>query len=415
MKKYLLMMTLALLGGVTQVRAEDNLYGSWDGWASPTLFDYSSGDGKCTVSLAASTNYTFKFVNGSSWMGNNGTMTSDNRIGWLFESSGGNCTLTTTIAGDYEFIVKWIDSKPYISVIYPVSNQYTVHFKKGDAWSSVYAHRYVYLSGNTLDLTSWPGDMLSENSNNSGYYDVTFSDSYNYIVFNDNGSDTNKSGNVAIDFGYPETWVTDNATIQTSAPEGWVGYTRDVTNGNFGTICLPFAATITGAVVYKITGKVMAGETLTGINLESVDALEAGKTYIFRATSSTLTATYSGTYTAASADYGMMGNLSSTPVTVAQGNYVVNSNKLRKVTGDAVTVGQYRGYVTLEGVGVASARGENFISFVDDSTTGIETVNTQQFNADEAFDLQGRRVNVSSAAKGQKGIYILNGKKYIVK
>lgn len=194
-------------------------------------------------------------------------------------------------------------------------------------------------------------------------------------------------------------------------------YTRDVTAGDFGTICLPFAATVAGATVFKIASKIVDGSSnLTGINLESVNELEAGKSYIFKATGTTLTATYSGTYTAASADYGMMGNLSSTPVTVAQGNYVVNSNKLRKVTGDAVTVGQYRGYVTLEGVGVASsARGENFISFVDDSTTGIETVNTQQFNADEAFDLQGRRVNVSSAAKGQKGIYILNGKKYIVK
>ena len=188
-------------------------------------------------------------------------------------------------------------------------------------------------------------------------------------------------------------------------------YTRSVTADNFGTICLPFAATVTGATVFKITGKTEDGSgNLTAINLDPVEgALEAGMAYIFKATDATLTATYSGTYADASAGYGMMGNLSASAAPVPTGNYVVGTdNKLHKVTGDGVTVGQNKGYITLDGIGTASARSLNFISF-DDETTGI-TSTAMQPSIGQYFDLQGRRV-----AQPTKGLYIVNGKKVVIK
>lgn len=411
--KKLLLLALVMIGGGMSVSADDYLAGSWkvsdNVWVmdETTKFTYTDGTGKLTLTLAASTNYTFKFVNGSTWMGNSGTMTSSNCIGWEFSNSGGDCTLTTTIAGDYEFIVKWSNSTPKLSVIYPVSDQYVVHFKKGNGWSQVNAHRYIYLSNNTLDLTSWPGVQLSENDKNSGYYDLTFSDSYNYVVFNDNGSDDNKSGNVEIDFTSTEYWVTDNATATTTAPEGWVGYTREVTSGNFGTICLPFAATVTGATVYKIASKVMDGENLTGLNLESVESLEAGKAYIFKATDKELSATYSGSYTAATEAYGMKGNLSSSSINATQGSYVVGAdNLIHKVIGNAVTVGQYKAYITLTDITSAS-RSANFIGF--EEATGIENIQAEN-GQNVIYNLQGQRVT-----DAQKGLVIVDGKKMLRK
>ncbi|MBQ9202955.1 MAG: starch-binding protein [Prevotella sp.] len=362
--------------------------------------------------MAASTTYEFGFQDGDSFYKNDGTMTESNSIGWGFSTgASNNAKITTSVAGSYTFKIYWDNGTPKISVIYPTATQFVVHFKKGTGWASVHAYRFTKQNGFTTEEATWPSsNVLSENANNPGYYDVIFTDKYETIVFNDNGSDTNKSGDVAVNFEYPETWVTDNATIQTIAPEGWVGYTRSVTADNFGTICLPFAATVTGATVFKITGQVMTDGNLSAINLESVDELEAGKAYIFKATDATLTATYSGTYTAASAGYGMMGNLSANAVTVPQGNYVVGTdNKLHKVTGDGVTVGQNKGYITLEEIAVVGARAMNFISF-DDEATGINSVNRETINNNEYFNLAGQRI-----AQPTKGLYIVNGKKVVIR
>lgn len=186
-------------------------------------------------------------------------------------------------------------------------------------------------------------------------------------------------------------------------------YTRDITDGNFGTICLPFAATVTGATIYEITSKVMDGETLTDINLNTVENLEAGHAYIFKATSNKLTATYTGSYTDATQANGMMGNLSSAPLTVSEGNYVVNGNKLREVVsgGSGVTIGQYKAYINLEGVDVSSARAANFIGFDDDVVTSIENVESG-ISKNTVYNLHGQRVSDS-----HKGLLIVNGKKIL--
>ena len=191
-------------------------------------------------------------------------------------------------------------------------------------------------------------------------------------------------------------------------------HTRSVTSGNWGTLCLPFDATISGANVYTIASKVVDGSgNPTAINLNEVanNTVAAGKPYIFQATGSTLSATYSGSYAAASAGYGMMGNLSSTPVTVAVGKYVVKDNKVRKVVtgGTGVTIGQYRAYIDLEGVDVATSRSAFFLGSDDNETTGIENVQAEK-SQNAVYNLNGQRVK-----DGQKGLLIVNGKKVMNK
>lgn len=187
-------------------------------------------------------------------------------------------------------------------------------------------------------------------------------------------------------------------------------FTRDVTPGNFGTICLPFDATVEGATVFKIVSKVEENDALTAINLESVESLEAGKAYIFKATDSNnskLTATnLDANYAAAIDAFGMMGNLSSDDIPVPRGNYVVSGNQIHLVDG-FVTCGQYRAYITLNNIGVATARSANFIGF--EEPTGIESVQTNNQTA-AMFNLQGQRVT-----DAQKGLVIVNGKKMLRK
>ena len=57
-----------------------------------------------------------------------------------------------------------------------------------------------------------------------------------------------------------------------------------------------------------------------------------------------------------------------------------------------------------------SSGARSFISLFDDETTGVETVNREPLTVNQYYDLQGRRV-----AQPTKGLYIVNGKKVIIK
>lgn len=259
----------------------------------------------------------------------------------------------------------------------------------------------------------------SEGNNGSGSYNGAGSNWENVTMTSSNCTDwglnsndqnvkitTTITGEYNFTLGWDDTTPKISVTYPTTST-----YTRSVTSGNFGTICLPYAATVTGATVFKIVSKYESGGNLAGINLESVDNLEAGKAYIFKADGSTLTATLSGNSVGtATPAYGMTGNLSSTPANVTDGYYVLSQNKLRKVNGGTATVAQYRAYITLDGISTASARNTNYISLVDEST-GIDEMGSVGNVANETFyNLAGQRVNQPT-----KGLYIVNGKKMLRK
>ena len=132
-------------------------------------------------------------------------------------------------------------------------------------------------------------------------------------------------------------------------------YQRDVTNGNYGTICLPKAGTISGAklleVAYKGDGKIYCDEILSG-------EMEAGKPYIFQATSDQLNVVYSSSATVeASHVNGLYGfyNLENMATDDAdkldldedQGNYILYQNAYWLVSGRAAYINNFRAYIKL--------------------------------------------------------------------
>lgn len=134
-------------------------------------------------------------------------------------------------------------------------------------------------------------------------------------------------------------------------------------------------------------------------------------------------ATYTGSCADATEANGIQGNLSSSAITVPadKDDYVISGNQIHKVTGNAVTVGQYKGYITLTGITTSSARGMNFIEF-DSETTGISVSlndNEQMTNDLVVYDLQARRMDGSRlTGNGSRlipGLYIMNGKKVVIK
>ena len=111
------------------------------------------------------------------------------------------------------------------------------------------------------------------------------------------------------------------------------GYTRAVTNGNYGTICLPYGSrNYAGADFYEIAYAEIKNGDATGLYLDQLEegaALEAGKPYIFKATADELTVSYEGAMetTPVAGEAGLTGTLVDIAAGgVLVGNYIIAQN-----------------------------------------------------------------------------------------
>ncbi|MBO7591367.1 MAG: hypothetical protein J6T05_07205 [Prevotella sp.] len=199
-------------------------------------------------------------------------------------------------------------------------------------------------------------------------------------------------------------------------------YNRAFTADKITTVCLPFALTETEAATlgtfYELTS--FDGATL---HFTAVAAPEANKAYLVKTDATGLTlseddkdivATPADLGTAIT-DVDFIGTLAATSIPASDATdsyYAYNNGALVKIVTNPATLPAFRGYfkVSTSTPAITAARELN-LSFDDNETTGISQMETVRIvdNAD-IFDLQGRRV-----AQPTKGLYIVNGKKVIIK
>lgn len=193
--------------------------------------------------------------------------------------------------------------------------------------------------------------------------------------------------------------------------------TRNITAGNWSTICLPFA--MTNAQLKSAFGEYVKVAELTSgtsetLNFSTVTETAANKPYAIKVasdfTSATIsdvtivsaTPTQSVTYWDFVGTYSLVENM-------ASGNYYFKSNKLWQATGSQ-KMKPFRGYFHYTGT-AATAREVTFS--IDEEVTGIAHIDADgqmTMNEGVAYDLQGRKV-----AQPTRGMYIVNGKKVIIK
>jgi hypothetical protein len=109
---------------------------------------------------------------------------------------------------------------------------------------------------------------------------------------------------------------------------------------------------------------------------------------------------------AGNANFDFVGTYDAT-LTIDEGDYFISDNKLWKAEANKTTIKGTRAYIKAKNKD-ADAR---IIDFLIDGqeTTGISTIATQKFD-NATYDMQGRRVETL-----KKGIYVVNGKKVVVK
>ena len=326
---------------------------------------------------------------------------------------------------------------------YKTDKTVLIHCKKDGTWTPTHAHNYYNNGSSDVSQGPWPGPSTTINATNSDWYDITISGRpCDYVIFND-GTDpgtqgTNKTTSLAIGDA-AEYWVTGGAAstaVTTTIPEDFTStYTRTVTNGSWGTICLPYFANVSGVDIYTI---VYADEADTPgeIYLSEVNDhnMTKGHAYIFKATSSTLTATLTGELFTGETElsFYMKGNLGAT-IKAPVGSYVIQGDKIRKVVsgGDGVNVGQFRAYIDLTGISSwPGAPGLDLVPmsvYSDNTPTGMSDAlhldNSDETKDHTVYDLQGRKVAKAAANSSlftlhsslNPGLYIVNGKKVIMK
>lgn len=134
---------------------------------------------------------------------------------------------------------------------------------------------------------------------------------------------------------------------------------RSVTSGNWGTVCFPHevtAANRSGATFFSIAGKRTSDGTASGtptsIVLTEVPAandLTAGEPYIFQATASSLTATFTGTAEPAGNANGLIGTY--VTMDVEAGKYLLSSGQVVKA-GTGCSIAANRAYIDMDEVPV---------------------------------------------------------------
>lgn len=243
---------------------------------------------------------------------------------------------------------------------------------------------------------------------------------------------------VELEVEYETALALNEETDNSAALTEWDGYEADITlqrkliAGSWNTLAVPF--NVSSQMLYYLTSTYgMQVKELTGTSLENdgktlmlnfADATEmvAGKPYLVKVTSDF--------DFSAQALPGIVVSKDPVPVettyvdfkptlgktTIPEGDtkavlFLTENNTLLHPKNLPADMKGFRAYFQLKGETASLARAFS-IDFGDGEITGIKAIDNGQLTIDNDryYDLQGRKVNAA-----QKGVYIQNGKKVIIK
>ena len=200
-----------------------------------------------------------------------------------------------------------------------------------------------------------------------------------------------------------------------------VNLTRTLAAGGWNTLAVPFsadAATLGLSVAKELESATLEGQTLT-LNFKDATTIEAGKPYLVKVAANVENPTFDGVIVSSAAEptttavVDFIPTLGATTITGDDAKtvlFLAAENKLKNPTALPTDMKGFRAYFQLKGEGAQVKAFQ--LNLGEDEATGIQTIDNGQLIMDnEVYDLQGRRVNKAA----QKGVYIVNGKKTIIK
>ena len=199
---------------------------------------------------------------------------------------------------------------------------------------------------------------------------------------------------------------------------------RTLQTGGWNTFCSPFSISSTDLTAMGITAKTLASSSFdagTGqltLNFENAESIVAGKPYLVKVNAAVQNPTFEGVNTVSStttiqttcADFVPVMN----PTSLTGGDksvlFVSGGNSLTYPSGNG-NINGFRAYFQLKGDAVTQARA--FSMNYGDNVTGITTIVSDEPTMTNAiYTLDGRRIEGNPT---EKGVYIVKGKKVIIK
>jgi len=213
-----------------------------------------------------------------------------------------------------------------------------------------------------------------------------------------------------------------------------VTLTRTLQTGGYNTFAAPFAIssdvlTAKGITAKELTDSEFDSKTsVLSLTFATVTSLEAGKPYLVKVDTNVENPTFEGVTISSTATttettaVDFIPTLGVTAITAdAQSILFLSAgNKLYKpATADSqqMKMKGFRAYFQLKGDAAASARAFR-MDFGDGEATGIKAIDNFTISqSDNCYDLSGRKVVNSKYVNGQlqRGVYIVNGKKKVIK
>ena len=195
-----------------------------------------------------------------------------------------------------------------------------------------------------------------------------------------------------------------------------VTMTRKIKEG-YNTVVLPFDCTLgqveaafgTGTEVYAFSeSSENANDVTINFNKVAAGTISANVPVLIKATQASASQTFNGVQVVAPTEGAIVQGTNTKfigvfgPLTISAGDYFVGNGAIYKSTG-ATNMKAFRAYIYAQ-------EASNVKMFVDGIETGIDEINGADVENGAIYNLAGQRVN-----KAQKGVFIVNGKKVIVK
>lgn len=236
----------------------------------------------------------------------------------------------------------------------------------------------------------------------AGNYVLSISGSSNYVI---TGVSITKAANQYLEFA--------DGSVPSYAPGTYptVKITRTLTAGKWATAVYPFAV----SDVDKIAVLDSYNKSTGALGFTTATESTANVPFLMRSTADKSEISLSNVKVAAAAATDAMKNEASlkgvyaaTTVDNSAKNYVLSNNVIYPIGANSATVNPYRAYIQIA-QDADPARGLTFT--VDGETTAIDGITAGENAEDGAvYNLQGQRV-----VKAQKGLYIKDGRKVMVK
>ena len=239
---------------------------------------------------------------------------------------------------------------------------------------------------------------------------------------------------VELEVEYETALALSETTDNSAALTEWDGYEADVTltrtlsAGSWNTLALPYDVSALylyslksyyGASVKELTGATFSNGTLT-LTFADASSIVAGKPYLVKVTTAldfstqamagVIVSKTAKPFTSTNVDF--IPTLGKTTIPAGETKeilFLASGNKLLNPSALPADMKGFRAYFQLKGDAVNAASFN--LDLGDGETTGIDAtlVNSEKVNS-VVYDLQGRKV-----AQPTKGLYIVNGKKVVIK